>query len=66
MARPGIASVLLGASRLEQLHDNLASLEIGLTPEQLQLLNEGSAPETFFTPGVQRSIFGGTTVRGWR
>lgn len=58
MARPGIASVLLGASKLEQLHGNLAALEVGLTPEQLSRLNESSAPETFFTPEIQRSIFG--------
>lgn len=70
-AQPGITSLILGASKLEQLHDNLSSLDICLTPEQLQMLNEGSAldlafPYGIFTPSVNRRIFGGTTVQGWR
>ena len=65
MARPGITTVLLGASTAEQLHGNLRSLEVRLTPAQLGLLDAASAPETMFTAGVRRSIFGGTEVRGW-
>jgi len=70
-AQPGITSPILGASRLEQLHDNLASLEIGLTPAQLRTLDESSAldpahPYYIFTDEVNRGIFGGATVRGWR
>ena len=66
-----MTSTILGASRLEQLHDNLASLELGLTPEQLGALNEVSAPESGFsqmlgTPQMTRIVFGGETVKGWR
>ncbi len=69
-AQPGITSLLLGARELEQLHDNLASLDIGLTSEQLRTLDESSAlgpihPYRVFTGEVNRGIFGGATVQGW-
>ncbi|HEX8429050.1 aldo/keto reductase [Hymenobacter sp.] len=69
--QPGVTSPILGASKLEQLHDNLTSLEIRFTPDQLQTLNEASAPAAvfpygIFTPAVNRSIFGGNTVQGWQ
>lgn len=71
LTQPGITAPILGASKLEQLHDNLSSLEIRLTPEQLQMLDESSAidpafPYGIFTSEVNRSIFGGTTVQGWQ
>jgi aryl-alcohol dehydrogenase-like predicted oxidoreductase len=71
LAQPGITSPILGASKIEQLHDNLSSLEIRLTPEQLQTLAESSAidpgfPYSIFTSEINRSIFGGTIVRGWQ
>ena len=70
-AQPGITSLLLGTSKLEQLHDNLASLDIRLTPEQLLSLDQSSAlvpthPYLMFTSEVNRSLFGGATVQGWR
>lgn len=60
-----------GISKLEQLHDNLDSLDIRLTPEQLRTLDESSAldpafPYGIFTGEVNRMIFGGATVQGWR
>ncbi|MEH2294864.1 aldo/keto reductase [Nostoc sp.] len=69
-AQSGITSPILGISKLEQLHDNLNSLDIRLTPEQLQMLNQSSAldpafPYGIFTSEVNRSLFGGTTVQGW-
>ncbi|MEH2301030.1 MAG: aldo/keto reductase [Nostoc sp.] len=69
-AQSGVTSPILGASKLEQLHDNLSSLEIRLTPEQLQMLDESSAldpafPYGIFTSEVNRSIFGGVSVQGW-
>jgi aryl-alcohol dehydrogenase-like predicted oxidoreductase len=71
LAQPSITSSILGVSKLEQLHDNLSSLEIRLTPEQLQILNDSSAidsgfPYSIFTQEINRSIFGGTTVKGWQ
>ena len=68
--QPGISSVLLGASKVEQLRDNLAALEIQFTPEQLQQLDAASAlevvhPYNISSPAINRSIFGGHTVQGW-
>jgi aryl-alcohol dehydrogenase-like predicted oxidoreductase len=70
LAQPGITAPIVGASKLDQLHDNLDALDIHLTPAQLQILDDSSAlepafPYNIFTSEVNRSIFGGTTVRGW-
>jgi aryl-alcohol dehydrogenase-like predicted oxidoreductase len=69
LARPGVSSLIVGASKLAQLHDNLAALNVSLTPEQLRTLNAGSVsdpafPEGFFSAGLQRGIFGGHAVQG--
>ena len=71
LARPGVSSLIVGASKLAQLHDNLAALNVSLTPEQLRTLNAGSVPdpafpEGFFSAGLQRGIFGGHAVQGWQ
>lgn len=68
MAQPGVSALLLGASRPEQLEENMASLEVVLSPDQLQVLGKVSAlepahPYAGLTPGVKRSIFGGTDVQ---
>ena len=66
-AQPGISSTIIGASKPEQLRDNLASLEVSFTPEQLQKLNEASQPEgVFFSADLKRIIFGGREVEGWQ
>jgi aryl-alcohol dehydrogenase-like predicted oxidoreductase len=70
-AQPNITSLILGASRIDQLHENLSSLDIILTPKQLQTLDESSAldpafPYGIFTAAINRSIFGDTTVKGWQ
>lgn len=69
-AQPGITAPILGASKLEQLHDNLDSLDIRLTPDQLRTLDESSAldlafPYGFTDDNVKRGIFGGATVQGF-
>ena len=69
-SRPGITAPILGASRLDQLRDNLASLEIRLSPEQLKALTDAGEPEpthpsSGFTPGVNRMIFG-ASIEPWR
>lgn len=67
-AQPGITSLLLGANTIEQLRDNLASLEISLTPEQLQTLDESSALDSPY-PGptdLTRPIFGVAAVHSPR
>lgn len=70
MAQPGITSPILGASKLEQLHDQLAALDLVLTPEQMQRLDEGTAlsgggMDRFFKKGMRPAVFGGGTVQGW-
>jgi aryl-alcohol dehydrogenase-like predicted oxidoreductase len=66
--RPGVSSTLLGARTLEQLQANLASLDVTLTPEQRDTLDEVSAPTLGF-PATITNIsanvaFGGMTVDG--
>jgi aryl-alcohol dehydrogenase-like predicted oxidoreductase len=43
LAKPFVTSVIIGAKRLDQLHDNLAAAELKLTPEELKQLDEVSA-----------------------
>ena len=69
-AQPGITAPIIGASTLNQLQDNLASLTIRFTTGQLRMLDEASTlppvfPYPIFTPTVNRSIFGGQSVQGW-
>lgn len=70
-ARPGVTSLLLGASKPEQLLENIAAMAIVLTAEQIETLNKASAqdavfPYSAFGPQVKRMIFGGTAVDGWQ
>jgi aryl-alcohol dehydrogenase-like predicted oxidoreductase len=69
-AQPGISSIILGTSKVEQLDDNLASLDVELSPEHLKKLNEASALEMsfpyMFTPEFNGYLFGGAFVQGWR
>ena len=70
-AQPGISAPIIGASRVEQVHDNLAALSIRFSAAQLRALNQASAPEpTFpypiFEPELNRAaVFGGASVQGW-
>ena len=67
--RPGVTSTVIGTRTVEQLDQNVASLEVVLTPEQLATLSDASRPTLNFphennlavVPLVQ---FGGTTVDG--
>ena len=69
-AQPGITSTIIGASKVEQLQDNLAALAIEFTPAQMQALAEGSAPEPspydYLRPGILTQIVFGASVQGWR
>jgi aryl-alcohol dehydrogenase-like predicted oxidoreductase len=70
MARPGVASTLIGASRGSQLESNIAATDIELTAQQTKRLNEASAPPPGFSsslaqPFIRRMIFGGHDVTGW-
>ncbi len=42
LTKPFVTSVIIGAKRVDQLHDNLAALEVGLTPAEIEQLDEVS------------------------
>ncbi|NUP04511.1 MAG: aldo/keto reductase [Polyangiaceae bacterium] len=66
--RPGVASTIIGATKLEQLEDNLRALETDLPRELVDRLETVSRPETihpyiFFEPTMRAMVTGGTSVR---
>ncbi|HEX7673458.1 MAG TPA: aldo/keto reductase [Bdellovibrio sp.] len=67
-AQPGVTSTIIGARRMTQLEDNLKSLEINLTSEDLDHLDALTKPKFGFPQNMQPmfpSIHnGGTTVNG--
>lgn len=66
--RPGVASTIIGARRLEQLEQNLAALDVQLSPAQVASLDALSTPSLNFPAGFLgfATMFsqGGTTVNG--
>jgi aryl-alcohol dehydrogenase-like predicted oxidoreductase len=66
--RPGVASAIIGASRLEQLDENLAALDFALSAEHKIFLNAASAieapyPYRLFADDYQAGILNtGSTV----
>ena len=65
--RPAVASVIIGATKLHQLQDNLGALNFEIPAGLQQQLDEVSHPEarfpyTFFEPSLQGMINGGATV----
>jgi len=68
MAQPGVTSTIIGARRLAQLEDNLKSVDVTLTSEELGRLDARTKPTLGFPQNLQ-AIFsalhsGGTTVNG--
>lgn len=67
-ARPGVASTIIGARTVEQLDDNLAALELRLSPEQVVELDALSKPTLNFPAGFLEQggsfMHGGLTVNG--
>jgi len=67
-ARPGVASTIIGARRLDQLDANLAALDLRLTPDQVQALDAVSAPvlnfPAAFLGGAISFMHNGLTVNG--
>lgn len=67
--RPGVSSVLIGASRVEQLEQNIASLDVELSAEHLAKLEQATAlplinPYFIFQLPIEQ-LFGGHGVRRW-
>uniref|UniRef100_A0A7V5CTR6 Aldo/keto reductase n=1 Tax=Acidobacterium capsulatum TaxID=33075 RepID=A0A7V5CTR6_9BACT len=68
--RPGVTSTLIGATRRQQLEDNLAALEIALPAEWREELDRASAlepahPYMFFDRLLQDRVHGGVAVHKW-
>jgi aryl-alcohol dehydrogenase-like predicted oxidoreductase len=68
-ARPGVSSVLIGASRPAQVQENVASLDIILSAEQQGRLDAVGAPpqlNPYFIFDLPRErIFGGASIQPW-
>ena len=67
--RSGVASILIGVSRPEQVEHNFAALDLQLTQEQRAALDAISSPSeprmlySLLTPPVRKNVvFGGTPV----
>jgi len=68
-SRPGVASVIVGATKVEQMKGSLQALDFEIPPRLLARLDEATRPEapfphTFFGPVVQGMITGGAEVSG--
>jgi aryl-alcohol dehydrogenase-like predicted oxidoreductase len=65
--RPAVASVIIGATKLHQLQDNLGALDFHIPHDLQQRLDAVSRPDsrfpyTFFEPTLQGMLNGGATV----
>jgi aryl-alcohol dehydrogenase-like predicted oxidoreductase len=70
LARPGVSSTIIGASKLSQLESNIAATKVTISQEHMTQLNEVSAPTPGFSaslasPFIRRMVFGGHDVKGW-
>ncbi len=70
MARPGVASTILGARTVPQLESAIAATGLRLDADQTSRLDAASAPAPGFSAGlaspvVRRMVFGGHDVAGW-
>ena len=72
LSRPGVTSPLLGVSKVEQLSDNLAALDLELDVEHLKALDVASLGEPRSLYGFGRPpmrdavVYGGASVRSAR
>jgi aryl-alcohol dehydrogenase-like predicted oxidoreductase len=68
LARPGVASPILGARTLAQLDGNLAALDLALPPELVARLDAASAPAPIFPHGflanTRHVMQSGATING--
>ena len=69
--QPGVTSIILGATKLAQLAENLNCLDFTIPVELRKRLDEVGKPEAvhpynFYTPSMQSRVSGNTTVREWR
>jgi len=48
LAQPAVASVIIGASKMAQLEDNVKAAQVDLTSEEIQALSRTTAPEKIY------------------
>jgi aryl-alcohol dehydrogenase-like predicted oxidoreductase len=71
VGRRGVTSTLMGVSRVEQVADNIAALDVELSSEHRSALDRASEPDrrmlySLFTPSMrQHAVFGGSSVTPW-
>lgn len=72
VGRSGVSSTLMGVSRVEQLVDNVAALDLAIPATHLASLEAVSASAEprmlyglFRDPIRRHAVFGGASVRGW-
>lgn len=71
LARPVVASTLIGARDAAQLESNVAATRLRLDVDQMKRLDVASAPAPSFSasltsPSIRRMIYAGHDVTGWR
>lgn len=71
MGRPGVASTIVGARTVAQLHGNLAAAKVVLSADQVARLDKVSAPTGGFfsansAPFVRSLVYGVDDVRSWQ
>jgi len=57
LTRPAVASVLVGANKLEQLEDNLAAASLTLSPDESGRLDETTKPAAIYPNWFNTNIF---------
>jgi aryl-alcohol dehydrogenase-like predicted oxidoreductase len=57
LTRPAVASVLVGASRPEQLDDNLRAADLALTADDLRALDEATTPAPVYPGWFNAKVF---------
>lgn len=70
VTQPGITSTIIGATRIAQLDDNIASLSFTIPADLRARLDHASAPEVlhpyiFFGDFIQARVTGDVPVEGW-
>ena len=72
VGRPGVASTLMGVSKVAQVADNIAALDLALSEAHRAALDAVSAPAprmlySLFTSDMRKqAVFGGSSVSAWR
>ena len=66
-SQPGVGSVIIGATKLYQLEENLRALDFEIPAALMTRLNDASAtapsfPYSFFQPSMQAMLTGGATT----